>query len=126
MGFNYNRVTIVGCITRDPEFKMVSGGRLFFVVAVRRNLRPVGHQVGNDYSDFIPVVIWGRLAGLGKQLLKSGSPVLVEGRLQTRHYNTGDFRRYFTEVIGSNFQLLSSKGESEESHISEALDDGVV
>ena len=126
MGFNYNRVTLVGCVTKDPEFKDVSGGRLFFILAVRRNQRILDVKNKADYSDFIPVILWGKLAVTAQRLLKAGSPVLVEGRVQTRHFNQEDGRRYFTEIIGNNFQLLKSKSEESEEHLSEEAEEPIL
>lgn len=126
MGFNYNRVTLVGCVTKDPDFKEVSGGRLFFILAVRRNQRVSEGKNKSDYSDFIPVVLWGKLATTGSRLLKAGSPILVEGRVQTRHLNQEDGRRYFTEIIGNNFQLLGSKPAEVETYESEESEEDVL
>lgn len=108
MSFHYNRITLVGRLTRDPEYKKVSEdtAKLMFTLAVGRSYRD---DDGEQPADFIPVVLWGRNAEFGSQLLKKGSPTLITGRLQIREYSKDDQKRWYSEVIGEQFQLLQSK-----------------
>jgi single-strand DNA-binding protein len=105
MGFNYNHTTLVGRVVKDPELKEISENtsRLPFTLAVSRNYRK---DDGSKEADFIPVVLWGKLAEVGFQLLKKGSPVLIWGKLQVRNYEKDSEKKWMTEVIAENFQIL--------------------
>jgi single-strand DNA-binding protein len=59
------------------------------------------------------VVAWGNTAEAVERLLRKGSPVALEGRLVHRSYETKDgSKRYITEVVMNDFQLLGQKQEA--------------
>ena len=105
MRFNYNQSILVGRLTKDPDYKQLTDtlGKLHFYLAINRRKRK-GLE-SSEETDFIPVCLFGKLAELGRRLLKKGHPVLIWGRLQIRHYDKDDKRHWVTEVIGENFQL---------------------
>lgn len=65
-------------------------------------------------ADFIPCIVWGKMAeGVVKNYCYRGKQIAVEGRIQVRSYDAKDgSKRYVTEVIVSELELLSSKNES--------------
>ena len=64
----------------------------------------------NKRTDFIPIVVWRKLAEVCGNNLTKGSRVLVEGSLNIRSYETQEKqKRYVTEVIAQNVEFLSSK-----------------
>ena len=70
MGFNYNHTTLVGRLTKDPEVKQMSDAiKGSFTLAVDRPYRKEGNTT---VTDFITVVVWGRLAEISQQYLKKG------------------------------------------------------
>ncbi len=113
MAFAYNHTTLVGRLVRDPDFKQLSDSltKLYFVLAVGRGYKK---EDGGAGADFIPVCIWGKTAELGMQLLKKGTPVLISGRIQIRHYEKDKVKHFVTEVIADTFQLLEKKSPSDE------------
>ncbi len=113
MAFTYNHTVLVGRLVRDPEFKQLSDNltKLYFVLAVGRGYKK---EDGSTGADFIPVCIWGKTAELGMQLLKKGAPVLVSGRIQTRHYEKEKVKHFVTEIIADTFQLLEKKSPPDE------------
>ena len=123
MSFNYNHVTLVGRLTKDAEVKDASNTvKTSFSLAIDRNYRK---EDGSYDTDFIPIVAWGRLAEIAYQYLKKGNPVLVEGRLQIRHYektyNKETVKHWMSEIVVENFQMLGSKSNQEKTlHASES------
>ena len=106
MSFNYNHVTLVGRIVRDPETKMVGDvRRASFAIAVDR---PYRKEDGTCETDFIPVIIWGKLAEVAEKYLRKGRPTLVEGRIQIREYGAGQVKKKCTEIVAENFQILEA------------------
>jgi len=105
MSFNYNQVTLVGRLVREPEHKTVleNLSRLKFTMAVNR---PKKKDQEEADVDFIPVVLFGAPASIGDRILKKGSPVLIWGRLQIRTYEKENEKMWHTEVVADNFQIL--------------------
>lgn len=121
MSYNYNQATLVGRLTKDPELKELSSksSKLSFTLAVNRQYKKAGEEAE---TDFIPVTLFGHAAILGEKLLRKGTPTLVWGRIQVRTYEKDEERRWMTEIIAENFQLLDrfpeikSEFEKEESN----------
>ena len=102
LSLNYNHITIVGRIIRDPKISSSEHGnkKSEFHISVDRPYRLDDGTVENDH---IPVVAWGMLAKVSEKYLKDGVPVLVEGRLQIKEYENN---KLVAEVVAENFQIL--------------------
>jgi single-strand DNA-binding protein len=103
-----NRVILIGRLTRQPELRVTPSGVQVssFTLAVDR--RPT--QSGQRDTDFIDIVVFGRLAEITCKYMDKGRQVAVEGRLQTRTYETKDGqKRKAWEVYGENVQFLGPK-----------------
>lgn len=103
-----NRVLLIGNLTRDPELRYIPSGSAVatFTLAVNRFYKT---QTGEkkEQTSFIRIVVWGRKAEVCGEYLLKGSPVFVEGRLQSRDWQTQDGQKRNTiEVIADNIQFL--------------------
>ena len=101
-----NRVILIGRLTRDPELRYTASGVpvAHFSLAVDR---PFTNQAGEREADFIPIVVWQRLAETCANHLNKGRLVAVDGRLQIRSYEAQDGqRRRVAEVVGNSVQFL--------------------
>jgi len=101
-----NKVIIVGRLIRDPEVRYTQTGKAVasFSVAVDSGFGD------NKRADFIPVVVWDKLAEVCGNNLTKGRRVLVEGRLQIRDYQDKDGqKRRAAEVIAQNIEFLDTK-----------------
>jgi single-strand DNA-binding protein len=102
----YNRIILIGRLTRDPELRYVPSGApvASFSLAVDR---PFQNQQGNRETDFIDVVAWRKLAEQVSQYMSKGRMVAVEGRLQIRSYETQDGqKRKVAEVVADGIRFL--------------------
>lgn len=109
MAANLNKVLLIGNLTRDPELRYLTSGRAVatFSVAVNRNYTTQSGEKKEDVT-FIRVVTWDKRAEVCNEYLKKGSPVFVEGRLQTRTWEAQDgAKRSTTEVVASSIQFLN-------------------
>ncbi|MDD3906263.1 MAG: single-stranded DNA-binding protein [Candidatus Omnitrophica bacterium] len=109
---NLNKVLLIGNLTRDPELRYIPSGSAVatFTVAVNRVYKD---QAGEkkEQTSFIRIVVWGRRAEVCGEYLSKGSPVFVEGRLQSRDWQTQDGQKRNTvEVIADNIQFLKGAG----------------
>jgi single-strand DNA-binding protein len=84
-----NRVTLSGRLTRDPEKRYASDGTpvCSFTLAFHRRYRS-SEGSWQEHTGFVPVMSYRRLAEVCALYLRTGSPVLVEGRLQMREWTT--------------------------------------
>ncbi len=102
-----NRVILLGRLTKDPEMRYTTNGMAVttFTLAVDRRMT---NQQGNRETDFLPIVVWSKLAELCAEYLKKGQQAAVEGRIQVRNYENKEGRRvYVTEIVAENVQFLS-------------------
>ncbi len=104
-----NRVILIGRLVRDPEMRTVASGQAMarFALAVDRG---VANVQGEREVDFIDIVAWRALAEQVAGHLRRGRLVGVEGRLQTRRFETGQGkRRKTTEVVADRVRFLDRK-----------------
>jgi len=108
MPASLNRILLIGNLTRDPELRYLPSGQAVttFTIAVNRSYT-AGTGERKQETSFIRVVAWARLAEVCNEFLRKGSPVFVEGRLQSRTWEAQDgTKRSSVEVVASNVQFL--------------------
>ncbi|MCS7208071.1 MAG: single-stranded DNA-binding protein [Fimbriimonadales bacterium] len=105
---NYNRIILVGRLTRDPELRATPDGVsvVRFSIAVNRPTR----QGEEQQADYFDIVAFRQLADTVANYMTKGRLVLVEGRLQTRRYTDreGNPRRAF-EVLADTVRFLERR-----------------
>lgn len=102
---SFNKAILIGRLTRDPEMRTTATGRQVanFGIAVDRQFKSEG---GQDV-DFFNVSAWGKSAEFVANYLAKGRLVCVEGRIQTRKYQTKEGEnREVTEIVADNVQGL--------------------
>ena len=123
---NLNKVFLIGRLTRDPELRYIPSGTAVatFTVATNRAFTMASGEKREE-TCFVRVVSWARQAELCGEYLSKGSPVFVEGRLQSRSWETPDGQKRSTlEVVANNIQFLGKGGKAGEppSGVSETQD----
>ncbi|SRR5579875_193391 len=104
-----NRIQLIGRLTRDPDLRYIASGQPMaqFTLAVERDFR---NAAGEREADFVNCVTWRKLAEQVGQYCAKGRLVAVEGRLQTRTFETQDgVRRKTTEVVGNRVWFLDGR-----------------
>ena len=104
-----NKVVILGRLTKDPEVRYTPQQKVVtsFTLAVDR---PFLNTDGKREADFIPVVVWGKAAGLVGNSCAKGHRLLVEGRLQIRNFDAKDGTKHWvTEIISQNIEFIERK-----------------
>lgn len=105
MAGSYNRVILVGNLTRDPEIRYTQSGK-----GVTKFTLAVNNPRNKEETTFVDIVAWDRLGETCNTYLKKGSNTLVEGRLVIRSYDDKDGnKRKATEVVIDNMQMLGSR-----------------
>ena len=119
MAGSVNKVILVGNLGRDPEVRMTQNNQKIVQLSVATSERWKDRQSGEmrDKTEWHSVVIFNEhLADIAERYLRKGSPVYVEGQLQTRKWtDQGGQERSTTEVVLSRFRgeltLLGGRGE---------------
>lgn len=109
---SYNRVILVGNLTRDIELKYTPGGTAVTDVGMAVNDRrksATGEWV--DETTFVDVTLWGRTAEVASEYLSKGSPILVEGRLKLDTWETDGQKRSKLRVVCDRMQMLGGGGQ---------------
>ena len=109
-----NKFVAVGRTTKDCDIRSTSTGKQVasFTLAVDRDFK---NAQGEREADFLPCVVWGKLSEVCEKYVTKGKQIAVAGRIQTRNYEDKDGqRRYITEVIVSDLQLLGSRQDAQQ------------
>ena len=112
-----NKVMLIGNLTKDPELRYTPSGAAVcsFRVATNRSWTPSDGGERREETEFHRIVSWNKLAELCSQLLVKGRKVYVEGRLQTRSWDTPEGeKKYMTEVVAEDMVVLDSRRAFEE------------
>lgn len=103
-----NKVFLIGNLTRPPELRYTPSGTAVADLRLAVN-RVYSTQGGEKREDtcFLTVVVWGKQAENCGEYLDKGSPILIEGRLQTRDWETKDGqKRNVVEVVAERVQFM--------------------
>lgn len=107
---NFNKVLLMGNLTKDPELRYTPQGTAVvnLRLAVNRKFRNKNQELKEE-TCFITAVVWNKQAETCNQYLHKGSPVFVEGRLQSRSWedNAGQ-KRNVIEVRAERVQFLGA------------------
>lgn len=114
---SYNRIIMMGNLTRDPELKQLTSGQSVCRFGLASNRQFKNRQTGSMVQEvcFIDVDVWGAQADHCKQYLQKGRPVLVEGRikLDTWQDNDGSKRSKHT-IVADRVTFLGGAAQTDE------------
>lgn len=113
-----NKVMLIGNLTRDPEMRYTPSGAAVCTFGIATNrYYTASDGEKKEETEFVKIVSWNKLAELCSQLLVKGRKVYLEGRMQTRSWETPDGQnRQTTEVVIDDMRILDSKRDFEETH----------
>ncbi|NQV69408.1 MAG: single-stranded DNA-binding protein [Pseudohongiella sp.] len=107
-----NKVILVGNVGNDPEFRVMPNGNGVANVSIATSEawkdKTSGEQ--QEKTEWHRVIFFNRLAEIVEQYVKKGSKLYIEGRLQTRSWEQDGVKRYTTEIVASEMQMLDSRG----------------
>lgn len=106
-----NKVILVGNLGRDPEVRYMPNGEAVcnFSIATTDSWKDKA-GAKQERTEWHNIVMYRKLAEIAGEYLKKGRPVYVEGRLQTRKWQTKEGQdRYTTEIIADQMQMLGGR-----------------
>ena len=123
---SFNRVILVGNLTRDVELRYTAQGTPVTEIGLAVNDRVKRNDEWVDETTFVDITLWARTAEVASEYLSKGSAVLIEGRLKLDSWDDKEDgkKRYKLRVVGEKMQMLGSRkaGGSGETHDQTASD----
>ena len=125
MSRTLNKAMLIGNVGKDPELKYTPSGIpvTSFRLATSETWKDRDGNV-QEHTDWHTIVAWRGLAEVIHKLVKKGSRVYIEGRIQTRTFydKTGN-RRHVVEILADNMLLLEIRKQSKDEMGDELIDD---
>ena len=126
---NLNKVMLIGHLGADPEIRYMPNGKAVVNLRLATSESWKDKQTGDkqDRTEWHSVVAYDKLAEIIGKWLRKGSPVYIEGKLQTRKWQDKEGKdRYTTEIIAQSMQMLGGRpqGESKQKEAPPADDFG--
>jgi single-strand DNA-binding protein len=110
---NFNKVMLMGNLTRDPEVRYTPKGTAVAEIGLAVNRIYSGeNNEKREETTFVDVTLWGRTAEVAGEYLKKGRPVFIEGRLQLDSWEDKQSgqKRSKLRVVAEGMQLIGSRG----------------
>jgi len=106
-----NRVTLIGNLGNDPEARhLPSGGEVSNItIATSETWKDKNTGQAQEKTEWHRVVGFNKLAEIMNKYLTKGSKVYIEGSLRTRSWEQDGVKRYATEIVASEMQMLDSR-----------------
>ena len=108
---NFNKVLLMGNLTRDVELRSTQGGTAIakFGMAINRKFKQQNGEMKEE-TCFVDLTAWGRQAEIINQYTSKGSPLFVEGRLEFSTWEAQEGgKRSKLAVVVENFQLMGGR-----------------
>jgi single-strand DNA-binding protein len=111
MARGVNKVILVGNVGGDPETRfMPSGGAVTnLTLATSESWKDKQTGQPQERTEWHRVVFFNRLAEIAGEYVRKGSKIYVEGSLRTRQWEQDGVKRYTTEIVAAEMQMLDSR-----------------
>lgn len=111
---SYNKVILMGNLTRDIELRYTPGGTAVTDVSIAVNDRQKVNEEWTEVVSFVDLTMWGRTAEVASEYLTKGSPILVDGRLKQETWETEDGgKRSKLKVTVDKMQMVGAVNKAE-------------
>ena len=111
-----NKVILVGNVGLDPEVRTTESGVKVARLRLATSERYTDKQSGErkELTEWHTITLWRGLADIVDRYVHKGSQLYIEGRLRTREWtDTNNIKRYTTEILADNMQLLGSRSDGQ-------------
>lgn len=121
MAKGLNKVMLIGNIGQDPELKTMPNGSAVVTLSVATTDHWKDKNTGQkqERTEWHRVVVFGRTAEVCADFLNKGSKVYIEGNLRTREWEKDGQKRWTTEIICKDMQMLDNRGQGNEGRLND-------
>jgi len=106
---NYNKVFLMGRLTRDPELRYTPQGTAVVDIGLATNREYTVGTEKRKETTFVDITFWARQAEVICQYLKKGAPLFVEGRLSLDTWESDGQKRSKLRIVADTFQFIGSR-----------------
>ncbi len=113
-----NKVILIGHVGKDPEVRYLEGGvavARFSIATTESYKNKEGNKI--DQTEWHNITAWRQLAETIEKYVKKGQLLYIEGKIRTRTVGEGENRKYYTDIIADQMQMLGGKREEHSMHI---------
>lgn len=104
-----NQCYITGNLGRDPEMKLTKSGKPYCKFTIASSFK----SGGKEYTEWVPVQVWGELAKSCGDYLQKGKRVSIRGRFSTSSYQDGEGKKkYYTQIVAEQVAVVLPGGTS--------------
>ena len=110
-----NKVILVGNCGGDPEIRYMPNGNAVvnLTIATSENWKDKSSGDNVEKTEWHRIVFFNKLAEIVGEYVRKGSKLYIEGRLRTRSWEQDGVKRYATEIIANEMQMLDSRGSAQ-------------
>ncbi|MBF0466860.1 MAG: single-stranded DNA-binding protein [Nitrospirae bacterium] len=105
----FNKIILAGRLTKDPELRYTGQGLAVASFGLAVNSKTKQGDESKDETLFIDITVFGRQAETCGQYLSKGSPVIVDGRLRERRWESEGQKRSKFEVVSQDVRFLPKR-----------------
>ena len=109
-----NKAIILGNVGKDPDIRATKDGKQVanLTIATSESWKDKNTGQKQEATEWHRVVFFGKLADIVAQYVKKGSKLYIEGQIKTRSWEQDGQKRYVTEIVGRDMQMLDSRSET--------------
>ena len=109
-----NKVILLGRVGKDPEIQHFDGGNKasFSVATTERGFTTRDGKEIPEKTEWHNIVCWKGLSTIAERFVKKGDLIYLEGKITTRSWDSDNGKKYITEIVADNIELLGNKTES--------------
>ena len=122
-----NKVILLGRVGKDPEIQQFDGGykASFSVATTERGFTTRDGKEIPEKTEWHNIVCWKGLSTIVERFVKKGDLIYLEGKITTRSWDSDNGKKYITEIVADNIELLGNKTESKVAEDMEQESDGL-
>lgn len=122
-----NKVILLGRVGKDPEIQQFDGGNkaIFSVATTERGFTTRDGKEIPEKTEWHNIVCRKGLSTIVERFVKKGDLIYLEGKITTRSWDSDNGKKYITEIVADNIELLGNKAESKVAEDMEQESDGL-
>lgn len=122
-----NKVILLGRVGKDPKIQQFDGGNKasFSVATTERGFTTRDGKEIPEKTEWHNIVCWKGLSTIVERFVKKGDLIYLEGKITTRSWDSDNGKKYITEIVADNIELLGNKTESKVAEDMEQESDGL-
>ena len=122
-----NKVILLGRVGKDPEIQQFDGGSKasFSVATTERGFTTRDGKEIPERTEWHNIICWKGLSTIVERFVKKGDLIYLEGKITTRSWDSDNGKKYITEIVADNIELLGNKAESKVAEDVEQESDGL-